>query len=617
MSLLSGGSVATVFVDVEGDLTKFTSDVKKSAGVVQTEMGGAFGRAGKVAGTALLAGSAGAVGTALSQFTGFERGMNEVFTLIPGESQKMFDSLTGQTKDFAKEFGVLPTEAIPALYDSISSGVPVDNVFGFLETANKFSKAGAVDLGVAVDGLTTGVNAFGLEMSDAGRVSDSLFTAVVGGTTTVDELAGSLFQVAPIAGSMGVQIESVSAALTTLTQAGTPTSVAATQLKGAISELGKSGTKAAKAFEGFSGDTFPDFIENGGSFAEAAELMAVGADEAGLSVLDLFGSIDAGQAILGITGEKAEKFAEQIEAQANAAGATQVAFERMEQGLAPVLDKLKAQFAVVAIELGTTLAPAIEQVGGVALELASFFGELPGPVLATTVAAAGFTGGLLVMSGPILRTIQILKMMNLALLANPYVLIAAAVVGLGVVIYKNWDEISMFLDVTLGAIGGFFQTNVIEPVQLIRHLFESLPGVASDAWNSFVESIRIAVVEAKRLLGELRDAADRALGPIDEIIGGAAKLGGGIISAGAGLLGFDDGGVVPGPTGAPRLVLAHAGETILPTHKEPGAGSGGGVVLNVTMPNMVVRSEEDVVSMSRRLHAEVQRSQSMRGKKAA
>lgn len=45
--------------------------------------------------------------------------------------------------------------------------------------------------------------------------------------------------------------------------------------------------------------------------------------------------------------------------------------------------------------------------------------------------------------------------------------------------------------------------------------------------------------------------------------------------------GFDAGGVVPGPRGAPTLAVVHGGETILPTHK---AGfTGAGVSLNATI----------------------------------
>ena len=41
--------------------------------------------------------------------------------------------------------------------------------------------------------------------------------------------------------------------------------------------------------------------------------------------------------------------------------------------------------------------------------------------------------------------------------------------------------------------------------------------------------------------------------------------------------GFDDGGVVPGPRGMPQMVMAHGGETFLPTHKIDGFQSGGTV----------------------------------------
>lgn len=42
------------------------------------------------------------------------------------------------------------------------------------------------------------------------------------------------------------------------------------------------------------------------------------------------------------------------------------------------------------------------------------------------------------------------------------------------------------------------------------------------------------------------------------------------------MLGFDTGGVVPGPIGAPQMAMVHGGETILPTHKTGGQTAMGG-----------------------------------------
>lgn len=49
-----------------------------------------------------------------------------------------------------------------------------------------------------------------------------------------------------------------------------------------------------------------------------------------------------------------------------------------------------------------------------------------------------------------------------------------------------------------------------------------------------------------------------------EIIGFSPYESGGMIPA------FGDGGVVPGPIGAPKLIMAHGGETVLPTHESGG-----------------------------------------------
>lgn len=60
---------------------------------------------------------------------------------------------------------------------------------------------------------------------------------------------------------------------------------------------------------------------------------------------------------------------------------------------------------------------------------------------------------------------------------------------------------------------------------------------------------------------------------------------------------FDSGGVVAGPRGSPQLVLAHGGETFLPTHKSGFApiGGGGGLTVNVALTvNGSVMTERDL-----------------------
>jgi hypothetical protein len=71
---------------------------------------------------------------------------------------------------------------------------------------------------------------------------------------------------------------------------------------------------------------------------------------------------------------------------------------------------------------------------------------------------------------------------------------------------------------------------------------------------------------------------------------GGGILGGG--NTGGGVKKFDHGGIVPGPVGRPRLVLAHGGEEFTPTHRGAPSKMGGiSVTVNAANePEAVVRA---------------------------
>lgn len=697
-------AIGELFVKVSPDTTGFGAKTAAQTSAQAKGAQGRFGNAGKLVGGAMVAGAVGAFAKGVGDFAQFERGMNEVFTLLPGTSQATFDAMEEDLKDFSKATGNATENVIPALYDSLSAGVPQDNVFAFLEDANKFAKAGATDLGTAVDGLTSVVNAYGMEAEDAGRVSDALFTAVKLGKTTVEELSSSIFQVAPIAASFGVSMEDVSASFATLTAQGTPTKVAATQMKAAISELGKQGTKANKAFVDFAGKTFPEFIAEGGTMVDAAAIMSGGAEELGLSVVDMFGSIEAGQAIVGLSSDL-EKSAANLDAVNDAAGATDEAFQQMEKGIGPTMDKLKATIEVAFIDIGDAIAPVIMELLPILADFLGIIGDLPGPVLAAGLAGIALAGGFLALAGPILKAIKVLQLLNVAMLANPWVLLIAAVVLLAVIIYKNWDtiketvgdaldwiedKVSQFSDWLVSAWEGIYDAlepilNVIQEIwsfafnamstfvetwigrltalwenfsgwmttafqalsdfimPLWNALWDNTVGKVTGAWDSITSTIQVGVMVAtdfinmllapiggiegalNRMQGvfstvwdavkgimqdaynfvvdmakKIGDAVSDALGPVGAIAEGV----GGVLGTGARILGFDDGGVVPGPIGSPQMVLAHGGETILPTHKDPGAG-GSNVTVNLN--GAVIRDDRDVTLLARELARETER----------
>jgi TP901 family phage tail tape measure protein len=323
-----------------------------------------LGKFGKVAGAAVVGATAavGALGvSSVKKFTEFETGMAEVFTLLPGVSEDAMSAMESQVLNLSNQMGILPQDAIPALYDALSAGVPTDNVFQFMEDASKLAIGGSIEAGEAVDILTTSVNAWAESGLTAAEAGDFLFTTVKLGKTTMGELNASMSKVAPTASALGVGLDEVGASLAVLTAGGMPTAQAATAMNSALAELGKTGTMASNAFAELNdGQTFNELIESGGSFEDAMVLIS----DSGESVIDMFSSIDAAKGVLALTAGDAEGLSANMAAMGDSSGAAGEAFAMMDSTTGRSMDRIKAKLEVVQVQIGQKLMPVVERLIG-------------------------------------------------------------------------------------------------------------------------------------------------------------------------------------------------------------------------------------------------------------
>ena len=381
--------LSVVFTGEDKSATKTFKQVDDAADNTQTKLskfGEKIGTAVKVGAIAGVAVGVAAIGKGVIAFADFERSMNEVFTLIPGTSKEAMDAMTKDVKNFSTEFGVLPDKVVPALYQALSAGVPKENVFKFLEVAQKAAKGGVTDLTVAVNGISSVVNAYGGDVLSATQASDLMFTAVRMGKTTFEEMSASLFQVTPTAAALGVKFGDVTAALASMTAQGVPTSVATTQLRGLFVELSKEGTKTSEVFDKIAGKSFKEFIAGGGNTQQALTMLEKYAGSTNVGINDLFGSVEAGGAALALTGKGTETFVKNLAAMAESGGATDAAFEQMNTGLGPVIDKFKAFGSVVLIDIGAKIAPIILEVAGAIKAMFAAFKAGDGDVTSSGLA---------------------------------------------------------------------------------------------------------------------------------------------------------------------------------------------------------------------------------------
>ncbi len=452
------------------------------------------------------------IASSTNAFMDFENSMNEVFTLLPGISSTAMEEMSDQVKKASIDMGVLPEETVPALYQALSAGVPKDNVFSFLEIANMAAVGGVSTLETAVDGLTTVTNSYGSDVIDATKASDLMFTAVKEGKTTFEELSGSLYDVLPSASASGVAFQDITAALAAMTSQGIPTSVATTKLRGVIDELSDTGSSVGKTFEQVSGKSFKAFIAGGGNMQEALQLLEKYAGSTNVGINELFSSTEAGSAALALTGNGTEKFTKSLEAMGNSAGATEEAFNTMQNGLARAVDVIKAKmkvfqlaigelggkalFGVIAVfdKVGSTITKVLEDNGLQVALLKTDFANLKTELsklgeLITGDVGTGFEG---------IAQVVIPKVINVL----SFLIEKASVV---VKFFEtNWDSISTTVSEVGGTIGGF----VGSVVNLADTIFDSLIPAFEGAGTSVFEYIPSAVDILQNLIEVATNVVD-------------------------------------------------------------------------------------------------------------
>lgn len=361
MVLGAGSPVERIGIDVVAETGKFYKDldraVSKGTGKfagLAANVGKAMVAAGAVAGAAIAG-----VGVASTKMAlDFEASIAEVKTLLPDLSEEGFNKIKADVLDLSKEMGITTEEMVPALYQAISAGVPPENVIDFLRVGAKASIGGVTDLATAVDGLTTVVNAFGYDAAETGRVADVMFTAVKLGKTTMAELSTSMFQAAPLAAALGLDIEDVAAATATLTKSGTPTSVAMTQIRQAMVALSKPTADMVPLLEATGYESGEALLQAEG-FAGALGLLTEAADGNKQVLAKAFGSVEALQAVLGLTGENAEVAASDLAAMMDATGAADKAFETMANTAKFKLGKFLNLLRVEMTKLGLLILPLL------------------------------------------------------------------------------------------------------------------------------------------------------------------------------------------------------------------------------------------------------------------
>lgn len=306
----------------------------------------------------------GTVGAAID----FEKELANVSTLVD-TSEVSMEAMASGVKRLSTEVNQMPVDLLKGAFQVISAtGKTGAEALEILQTSARLATAGQADLAISVRAVTGALNAYGLEASEAGRISDVVFKTMEHGVVTVEELSSVLGVALSSAATLGVSFEEVGAATAAITKAGISADIATTSLNNAFVSL----IKSADKFRDSGVDILEVVSEKGliGALNAMKDLTKGNVEE----LLKFIPNIRSLRAVLALTGNQYETYQDILKDTRNATGATAIAFEKQTDTLDGSLKELKITFNLFAIFIGNTFLPAIKSVIDAYLELGRIIG---------------------------------------------------------------------------------------------------------------------------------------------------------------------------------------------------------------------------------------------------
>jgi TP901 family phage tail tape measure protein len=380
--------------------------------------------------------------------------INTIAHQTPAELDK-----TGQSiRALSTSSGTGLTDLTKGFYDLLSAGVPAGQAMDALRQANTLAIGGLATTSQTVDLITTAINSYQLNTKGAAVATDQFALAVQDGKVTADQIATTFADVAPLAHTMGIGIDEISATYAVLTAKGVPAAEATTQMNRAMIELLKPNADL-NALQKKTGENFADIARHKG-LVVALQDMRDAAEANGVPFQNLFGRLEGMKFALATTGPNFQTYSDELTKMHGATGtAADQAAERMgtfDRQLSILGNSLQDLAIGVGNAFLPTLTGMVQQVSGVVQAISDWSDKNPGlagTILAVVGGVAALIAGI-VFVGPIIGAVA----GAIAVLLSPIGAVIAAIALLVIAWQNNWlgirDVVGSVIDAIAPIIGG-------------------------------------------------------------------------------------------------------------------------------------------------------------------
>nr|DAN55348.1 MAG TPA: minor tail protein [Caudoviricetes sp.] len=502
--------------DAQSTLSEFTN-ISNSAGTRFEALGSSLKSVGgaitKTVSLPLLALGAGALKVAGD----FEAGMSEV-SAITGATGKDMQALEKQAKTLGATTKFSARDAAEGMKYFGMAGYDTNQIMSALPSTLNLAAAGNVDLGIACDIVSDAMTGLGMSANETTKFTDIMAATITNSNTSVELMGETLKYVGPVAGTLGIGMGDLSVAIGLMGNAGIKGSQAGTALRAGLTNLVKPTKEMKTAMEKYGVELVKNADGSVNMMGTMENLRSTlgGLDQAtqAQALATIFGK-EAMSAWASVVNASEGDFNKLSDAIANSDGKASDMANTMQNNLKGSIDNMKSAFEGLLITIGERLIPVFRSLVDGITGVFTWFNNLNPVIQNIIIGVGGFLavlGPLLLIVGNVIIFVTKLGMAistlvtffsaggagagllatAIAFLTGPIGLTIAAItalIAIGVLLYKNWDEIKAKASEIWNGIKDTIMNAMNWLGEQLGFNTEEIFAVITDTWNSIKDTL--------------------------------------------------------------------------------------------------------------------------------